>query len=181
MRRFRDILTFIALGPIWLPLLLIVGLTLSVMCIPVSIQGYFLHRRWKQKLVSAGRVSDATTLSDATSSGTLIIDRPAMGWNTTYCWWTPVDIANEAPIPIPTDDDRKQFIADSKSLEHPFDRWCYDTFLSVNTGTAILVSTRHGERVARRLQNIVPGARLVYTWSAPFVDVEFNGNRDKLT
>ncbi len=31
MRRFRDILTFIALGPIWLPLLLIVGLTLSVM------------------------------------------------------------------------------------------------------------------------------------------------------
>ena len=85
------------------------------------------------------------------------------------------------PIPIPTDDDRKQFIADSKSLEHPFDRWCYDTFLIRgqiyrNIGVHPSWGTR-GLSVAEHRA----WATLVMGGSPRFVDVEFNGNRDKLT
>ena len=60
MRRFRDILTFIAFGPIWLSLLLIVGLTMSVVCHPRLDTRLLSSPTLETKLVGAGRVSDAS-------------------------------------------------------------------------------------------------------------------------
>jgi hypothetical protein len=182
MRRTRDILTSILFVPVWLPLLVIVGIALALMCIPISIQGYFLHRRWKRKLADGGRLGNGGVIASSTTPGTLIVDRPAMGWNSTYLWWTPNDISVETDIPTPTDEDRKQLIVDSGgTIEHPFDRWCYDRFLSADSGTAMLISTRRGERLAKRLQNDASGARLIYTWSAPCLDYDFNAGADNVT
>lgn len=166
MRQTRNILLAIVFAPLWLVLLTILSVTLSFMCIPATIQGCRRHRRWKRKLAAAGRIGNPDMLASSPTSGTLIVDRATLGWNTTYLWWTPRDIADETEIPVPTDEDRKQSIVDSgDTIEHPFDRWCYDQFLSTETGTAILISPHRGERLAERLRNAAGGAKLIVTWS----------------
>lgn len=177
MQRTRNVLVAIVFALLWLPLLAIVGLILILMGIPVAIQGYLLHRRWKRKLASSRRLANISVLASATTSGTLIVDRPAIGWNTTYLWWTPNNVSAETEVPIPTDDGRKQFIVESGKLEHPFDRWCYDRFLSTETGTGLLISTRRGEQLAERLKNDAPDAKVIYTWSAPCLDGDLNARK----
>lgn len=175
MRRIRDILIATMLAPIWVPLLALVACVLVVMCVPVWFQSRRLHLRWKRKLAVAGRVADVKSLIGVSLQGTIIVDNPTIGCNTTMCWWTSENVEAAAPVPVPTDEDRRRFILDAKSLEHPFDRWCYDTFLSEKTGTARLVTTRRGDQLGRRLQGDSPNAKLVYTWSGPCREAELPG------
>ncbi len=166
-RRWYHLIVGVLSAPFWIPILVVVFAVLGVMVGPCMISGYFQHRRWKRDLRRGGRVKRWEDLVETEVAGTLIVDRCTLGWNTTYCWWTSDDVEEQSPIPTPTDDERRRVIQAGETLVHPFDQWCWQRYLALETGTAYLLATRHGDRLANRLQSAMPGAKVVAIWSAP--------------
>ena len=169
MRRFFQIAMNIILAPIWILIAGVVLLALLVIYIPVMCSAFVAGRRWRRALRIAGRTQSPYALLRSQVSGTLILDCPSLGWNTTYCWWTPDDIQSLAPISMPTDEDRRNTFKsrDDGKLSHPFDRWVYERYLAQETGTAILLSTRRGDRLATKLHFKFPSHKIIWSWSGP--------------
>ena len=59
--------------------------------------------------------------------------------------------------------------ADTGKLQMDFDDWCFENYLSVDTGSAILLVTRRGDQLARELTQNVANISSIVTWSGPCV------------
>lgn len=131
-----------------------------------------LHHQWRSKLRRQGRYRNRKmNLTETLGGGTLLVDSPTLGWNVKYCWWTPDDLRSLSPYVLPTDVDRENHIhAQTDKLQLDFDEWCFEKYLSVDTGSAILLATRKGDKFAEKLMQNAPDVACVYTWSAPCFD-----------
>ncbi len=108
--------------------------------------------RWRQKLRRDGRYKNPAIQPHSLSTGTLIVDSPIVGWNITQCWWTPDNVLDISPEPIPTDTDRNSHIRNkTEQLELSFDRWVSKRYLDANAGTAVLIGYRGGDSLARQI------------------------------
>lgn len=180
MRRFLKFLTFL----IGIPFGLLIGTFLAIaafaIVVPMSIRERFQYRQWVQKMRSKGRVRDASAIVHNNESGTLIVDRPKWGESLKHCWWTPDDVASLAPfdiIPLSDRIDALRFEIQGDGFDLPLDRWIYEHYLSDDSGTAILVSTRNSDKIAECLTRKLPGLKIVETWTAPCS--EFGPSKDK--
>jgi len=127
---------------------------------------FMLHRRFTGRLKEQGRLPNL--LPGHLKQGTLIVDDPTFGCNAKYCWWSPDDLLKISPHEIPSDEDREQHIKNSTDKLHmDFDEWCYETYLSVSTGTAILLTMKNGDELADRIIDNAPDIGCVKTWSGP--------------
>lgn len=156
---------------VFLPFGIVIGvfvfLVLAIMFLATVPQSIWRANRWRSKLRRDRRYRNPEIRPDTISGGTLIVDSPTVGWGITHCWWTPDDILNCSPTPIPTEDDRHWHVrSDPDRLEFPFDRWVNEKYLCENAGTAILIGYRRGDALANRIanRNDIP---IVKTWSGP--------------
>ena len=162
-----------AINIILLPISLVIAgfllLAFLVIYPPVLCASLLGYRRWYRTLRIAGRTQSPSALLRSHQCGTLIVNYPSLGWNTSHCWWTPDEVESLSPIPIPTDDDRNNRIKSKNDgkLSHPFDRWGYERYLALETGTAILLSTRRGHKIAAKLHSQSPTYKVVTSWSGP--------------
>ncbi len=130
-------------------------------------RGIYDNYCWRRRLKRAGRYKGSLVHFESIRTGTLIVDSPALGWNVSQCWWTPLDLPSISPEPVPTDEDRDCFLRNNpRELEMPFDRWVYKTFLDSDSGTAILLCTRGGDLLAERIQRTA-NISVVKCWSGP--------------
>lgn len=90
-------------------------------------------------------------------AGTLIIERPTVGWNITRAWWTSEDVLATAPAQ-PSDMDSSDV---SVLCRDPFTNWCYQKYTHLDEGSALLVAVYNGERAADRLLQQLPGVKRV--------------------
>lgn len=121
--------------------------------------------RWKRFLKSRGRLLSLQAFDSQSRSGTLIVNQPDAGWGKLECWWTPDLVLETCPAPMPTWEERREFMegTDESMPAHPFDEWCWWQYISPDTGTAILLATRRGDVIARRLQLRSPNLRIAQT------------------
>jgi hypothetical protein len=132
-----------------------------------TVSGLFQRARWVRELRRRGRATSAAEIVDAATSGTLIVDRPGFNFDTTHCWWTNEDVRELSPVPLPTDADRIQLCKQTReTTAHEFDLWCWERYISPDTGSAILVTPpHHGEAMATQIQQRKPGLERVISWS----------------
>ena len=132
------------------------------------------HYRWKTQLRSQHRFKPRKSKRPSVTTGTLIVDSPTIGWNTRHCWWSPDDILELAPHPIPTSTDRNSHIHETTDKLHlDFDEWCFEKYLSPDTGTAILLTTRNGIDYANRIREQNPKLKIIESWSGPVSEFHF--------
>lgn len=168
MKRIAQTIVTILLAPFGVALGLLVFGVLGIIAIPLSVRGHFAHRRWLRTMHRSKRTLTPTGIAERGGSGTLIVDQPGWGGKAKYCWWTPDSLDLLTPIPIRPLADRIESLkfqldADDLSL----DRWIYDRYLSRDTGTAYLVTTKRGDLVASQLQADMVNLNVIETWSAP--------------
>ena len=131
-------------------------------------QWIWSNRKWKTLLYHQGRFRNPGVTVTDLRNGTLIVDSPTLGWGLLQCWWTPDELKAITPHTIPTEDDRQVHIkAEPDRLEMPFDCWVHSKYLHPETGTAILLSSRRGDRWAARCTRLNPNLETVKTWSGP--------------
>ena len=119
-------------------------------------------------LARQGRFRKSNAEIAELTNGTLIVDSPTIGWGLLQCWWTPDNLRAITPHQIPDEDDRKNHIQNEpENLEMPFDKWVHDKYLHPDTGTAILLSARRGDRVATKWTKLNPELDVVNSWSGP--------------
>ena len=164
LKAIRNV-AFIPFMLLLLPFILLGVAIVVAIALPRSI---LLHRRWKSSLHRQGRHRKFS--STEMLGGALIVDSPTLGWNVKYCWWTPGDLRALSPFPIPADAAREDHMrADTGKLQMDFDDWCFENYLSVDTGSAILLATRRGDQLARELTQNVANISSIVTWSGPCV------------
>ena len=155
-----------------IPLAILVGIPLllffagAFLCyLPI---GLIEKRKWKNALRKQGRYRPAEFDEHSLRTGTLIIDSPTLGWRLCHCWWTPDDVRATSPTEPLTDEQRKEHLQSSTgdTLSLPFDQWCYDNYISLETGSAMLLAARRGDRYAKHLQTMSPELGCVDSWSA---------------
>jgi hypothetical protein len=95
--------------------------------------------------------------------GTLIIKSPALGWNTTYAWWTPDEVLTQSPFRIPTDEEYEQAARTMKCCE--WDRWLWREYTSPDTGRAFLLRVWNGKSMESLLKSLFPSLAVVKTWT----------------
>ena len=78
------------------------------------------------------------------------------------------NLAEIAPMPIPTDAERLNFCTETKeTTPHEFDLWCWQRYISPTTGSAVLVTPpHHGEAIASKIREHLPSLSCVTSWSA---------------
>ena len=170
VRRLFEIVTALLFLPFALiAIIFFFSLVLLVLAPMLVIENY----QWKKKLKRQGRYKNKDFSLDQSNEGTLIVDSPTLGWKVKHCWWTPDDIRELSPFPLATPADHER---DLQSKSKPrtnceFERWLYDTYLSNETGSAILLRTRNCERFAEQLSFKVPSLSVMHTWSG-FQDID---------
>lgn len=149
-------------------LLPFIALGIGITFVNATLSGLFRRARWVRELRNSGRVTSASILLSNANGGTLIVDRPGFNFKATHCWWTNENVAELAPVPIPTDDERMNLGAETKTTTpHEFDLWCWQRYISPRTGSATLVTPpRHGEAIASKIRNQLPSLSCVRSWSA---------------
>ena len=154
--------------PFIILLLPFIALGVGIIFVNASVSGLFQRARWLRELRKHGRATPAAVLLSTASGGTLIVDRPAFNLKATRCWWTDENVAEIAPVPIPTDDERMELCTGTKeTTPHEFDLWCWQRYLSPSTGSATLVTPpRHGEAMASKIREHLPSLSCVTSWSA---------------
>jgi hypothetical protein len=126
------------------------------------------NHKWKSLLAQQGRFRNPNITIAELRNGTLIVDSPTLGWGLLQCWWTPDELREITPHVVPSEDDREAHIqTDPDGLEMPFDSWVHTNYLHATTGSAILLSTRRGDRVAERWARLNPDLDVVHSWSGP--------------
>ncbi len=92
-------------------------------------------------------------------NGSIIIERPYLGWGISRIWWTPDDIAVLAPAEPRTVEDFDYDLTNITS--EPFTEWAVENYLSERTGKAWLVSVFKSEGLARRFAKRFPRLKMV--------------------
>jgi hypothetical protein len=154
--------------PFIILLLPFIALGIVIIFVNATVSGLFLRARWLRELRKQGRATRPAVLLSAASRGTLIVDRPGFNFKVTHCWWTDENLAEIAPMPIPTDAERLNFCTETKeTTPHEFDLWCWQRYLSPTTGSAVLVTPpHHGEAIASKIREHLPSLSCVTSWSA---------------
>jgi hypothetical protein len=137
---------FVYLGtfPVWAPILIV------VMCFELHLIPGEL--RLKRQMRSKRRYSSPTQLRGRTTTGTLILDFPTFSWAIWRVWYTPDDVMAHAPVPPPNDGGTfSQRTPPDRFEWHPFHRWCWDRYLSPESGSALLIGVWHSKRLAEKL------------------------------
>jgi hypothetical protein len=149
-------------------LLPIIVLGIGIIFINATISGLFQRARWLRDLRRKGRATPMEEMLSAATSGTLIVDRPGLNFKATQCWWTSENIFELSPMPIPTDAERiEHFEQTTEERAHEFNLWCWQRYLSPDTGSAILLTPPdHGEAMATKIHDRMPGFECVMSWSA---------------
>ena len=134
------------------------------------------HLRWRTLLWASKRTASPGQVARF-PTGWLIVDSPSMCSAVTQCWWTPTASGQLAPMPEPTDVERSDVFRDDNAEKqaHPYDTYCYDRYISLESGTAKLVAGRRGQEVARRLCERYPKLQVVRTWSAAVKADRYDG------
>jgi hypothetical protein len=162
---YRKVL-LVVLFPFILPAILLVFLILSLMGGYAIVANYLSERRLKSRMKRRGRylrISDARRRIES-DGGTLLIEAPSLGWNFTRAWWTPNDLLEESPFPLPEGDDYKTAVKHMRCLE--WDRWCWDNYICEDDGKAYLLRVWNGESVKRKFRESSPNLKVVRTWTA---------------
>lgn len=124
------------------------------------------RKRWLNQLRNQNRAIAAAALLSAHDSGTLIVNRTTADFSKANCWWTPDDILTIAPCEMPDDKERRE-LQSSDSEVHDFDLWCFQRYLSTESGSAMLIlPVYNGARMASILKTRKPNMKLVLSWSA---------------
>ncbi len=124
------------------------------------------RKRWLDKLRDQNRAIAAAVLLSAHDAGTLIVNRTTPDFTKSNCWWTPDDILTIAPCDMPDDNERRK-LQSSDSKAHDFDLWCFQKYLSIDSGSAVLIlPVYNGARMASILKLRKPNIKLVLSWSA---------------
>ena len=154
--------------PFIILLLPFIALGIGIIFVNATVSGLFQRARWLRELRKAGRATPAAILLSNASGGTLIVDRPGFNLKATHCWWTDENVAEIAPVPIPTDDERMDLCTETKeTTPHEFDLWCWRRYISPSTGSATLVTPpHHGEAMASKIRAHLPSLSCVTSWSA---------------
>jgi hypothetical protein len=168
MKRIAQTIVTMLLAPFGIAMCLLVFGVLGIIAIPLSVRSHFEHRRWLKQMRRSKRTLTPTEIVERGGSGTLIVDQPGWGGKAKYCWWTPDNIDSLAPLPITPLADRIESLNSRLDADDlPLDRWIYDTYLSPDSGTAYLVTTKRGDLVASQLYADMVNLNLIETWSAP--------------
>jgi len=148
-------------------LLPFIALGIGIIFTNATISGLFKRARGLRDLRRKGRATPAAEILDTATSGTLIVDRPGFNFKATQCWWTNENVLELSPVPIPTDADRIELCRQTKeTTAHEFDLWCWERYISPDTGSAILVTPpHHGEAMADKMRERQPGLERVMSWS----------------
>lgn len=99
----------------------------------------------------------------ARAGGTLIVEFPALGWQHARLWYTPDDVPAGAPVPPPNAYPDGLFLESTLA----FVAWCHPRYTAPETGTALLLASRAGKRVAQRLQTRYPHLHCVEICTSP--------------
>jgi|LakMenE01Jun11ns_1017448.scaffolds.fasta_scaffold9511445_2 hypothetical protein len=168
IRTFAKWLGMLLYVPFIVLLLPFIALGVGIIFTNATISGLFQRARWLRDLRRNGRARPAAEMLDTATSGTLIVDRPGFNFRATQCWWTNEDVRELSPVPVPTDDDRIELCKQTKETTvHEFDLWCWERYISPDTGSAILVTPpHHGETMAAKIRERQPGLERVMSWSA---------------
>lgn len=168
MNRIVETVKTVLLAPFFIAIGILVFGTLGIIAIPFSIRGGFQHRQWLRKMHATGRTLTPTEIAERGGTGTLIVDQPGWGGRAKYCWWTPDDVASRSPLPLsPLSVRIEEMKTEVSSDALPFDRWVYHEYLATDSGTAFLVTAKHGDRKASMMQTDMINLQLIETWSAP--------------
>jgi hypothetical protein len=171
MKQFQRTIVTVLFAPIGIVLFLLVFGVLALIAIPVLIVAQVEHRAWLRKLRNSERLLTPAEIAERGGSGTLIVDQPGWDGQAKYCWWTPDDVGLISPIEITPLVDRVESLqAKINQDDLPLDRWIYNKYLKLDTGTAYLVTTKLGDLVASRLHDGMPNLKRIETWSAPIAE-----------
>jgi hypothetical protein len=97
------------------------------------------------------------------NGGTLIIEKPSLGWNFSHAWWTPDDLLSTSPFPVPTDEDYRKA---AHSMRCPdWDKWCWNNYTCLDTGRAYLLRVWNGASIQHELTDWFPDLKVVHTWT----------------
>jgi len=101
----------------------------------------------------------------AADGGTLIIESPSYFGNISRAWWTPENLLNNAPSPLPTHRDYRLAAKSMTCLD--WDKWCWENYTSPDCSNAFLVCFRNGASLEAKLSPRFPALKVVRTWTAP--------------
>jgi len=124
-----------------------------------GVANYLGERLFRRRMRIAGRFIPEREVVERLerSPGTLIVERPTIGWNITRAWWTPDDVVALAPAPPGrTDGDAVDALC-----RDPFTHWAYERYTHPETGKATLVAAYSGKRVVDRITAAHPSLRHV--------------------
>jgi len=162
---------FIAISPILLFMIFVILIGIGIIVVIAMPGAIARNREWVDSLRRQGRIGEPDPKSARYRSGTLIVDSFTPAKGVLRCWWTPDAIRAISPVEV-LGYERFEDLVDEVMRNHPtitispFDLWAYDRYLHPETGTAILLATKKGDRVAERLRRENPGLDMVVTWSA---------------
>ncbi len=161
----------LAISPVFLILFFFVLIGIGIIVV-IAIPGTIVRNlEWSESLRKQGRIGEPDPKSGQYRSGTLIVDSFTPAKGVLRCWWTPDDIRAISPFEVHMHE-RFEDRLDEVMRNHPnvprspFDSWVYDRYLHPETGTAILLATKKGDRCAERLRRDNPGLDKIVTWSA---------------
>ncbi len=92
-------------------------------------------------------------------NGSIIFERPYLGWGISRIWWTPDDMKSLSPAKPRTLEDFDYDLTNITS--EPFTEWAVENYLSERTGKAWLVSVFKSEGLARRLSKRFPKVKMM--------------------
>jgi hypothetical protein len=126
---------------------------------------YLLERGIHSRMKRCGRYLPLSQLRPRISEreGTLIIERPSLGWNFTHAWWTPDNVLAKSPFLQPTDEDYRNAAKKRQCLD--WDKWCWSNYTSLDDGHAFLLRVWNGASVERQLKQWFPDLNVVHTWT----------------
>lgn len=128
---------------------------------------YFIdERRFRSRMRKKGRVLKRPAARDliVAQGGTLIIESPSIGWGNTRAWWTPEDVQLIAPHGPPTDSEMRESAQEMRAT--PWDQWCFENFVSPDSGRALLLRIGAGKAWQRRIKRSFPNLKIIETWTA---------------
>ncbi len=169
---FRTILMVLLL-PLVLPTIPLALLIIAILYVVTSVLNYVGERRFRSRMRRCGRFLQSRDACQRIESegGTLLIERPALGWNVTSAWWTPEDLPAKSPFPVPTDEDYKKELKEMRKVTGlwclAWDKWCWDNYTSPVHGRAFLLQVRNGKNLEPKLKALFPNLRIVRAWTGP--------------
>ncbi|KAA0138263.1 hypothetical protein FYZ48_12270 [Gimesia chilikensis] len=167
----------LALIPLWLLMVPLMAVLFLIFVPPValffflqSLTGellFYLRMRNVGRTLSGHRLRQQLAAGE---TGTLIIEHPLLAWGRTNAWWTPDNILEEAPGPIPdfASEEYQDQLLDlmEQDLPHPWDEWCWQQYTSPHQGQAKLLRVWNGKKYRLWFNTHYPAIRIVETTTA---------------